>query len=482
MSGPQGAGYAWAPGPQAAPGPRPVDGRQFPPGFLFGASTSAFQVEGAADEDGRGLSMWDRFCQEPGRIEGGATAATACDHYHRVEEDVGLLNALSCNAYRFSLAWPRILPEGRGRREGRGLSHYDREIDALLARDITPVVTLYHWDLPAALEDQGGWCSRTTAEAFGEYAQVCFEAFGDRVPWWVSINEPWIASVLGYELGLHAPGHRDVRESVTAAHHLLLGHARAAEALSARGGTARIGVAHSLFPHYPASSSPEDCAASWASDGYVNRWYLDPLQRGTYPDDMRSRYEEVAGPLDFIVDGDTEAIGRRSDFIGVNYYTRRRVEAAPAKRPWPWHVLPPEEGLALTEGGWEVFPTGLTDLLVRLHRDYAAPLLITENGAIFNEGPDAGGTVGDHRRSHYLYGHLQAVLDAVESGATVAGYCHWSLMDNFEWALGYSPRFGLVHVDYETQARTIKQSGHYYRSVIEGRRLVAPPGTGGTPT
>jgi beta-glucosidase len=452
------------------------DGRRFPEGFLFGAATSAYQVEGAAGADGRGESIWDRFCREPGRVDGGGTGETASDHYHRLEEDVSLLSGLGCNAYRFSIAWPRIIPAGRGRIEPRGLAHYDRELDLLLARGITPVATLYHWDLPQALEEQGGWRARATAEAFGEYAAVCFERFGDRVPVWVSVNEPWIAAVLGHELGIHAPGQRDLKASVAAAHHLLLGHARAAEALSASGRSARIGVAHSLFPHEAASGSAEDREAAWLSDGYVNRWYLDPLQRGAYPDDVRERYESVAGPLDFIADGDLAAISARSDFIGVNYYTRRVVRAAPERHPWPFEVLPPAESAETTDGGWEMVPGHLRDLLLRLHRDYGAPpLLITENGAIMNDTPDDGGQVRDIRRARFLHDHLAAVLAAQEQGAAVFGYCHWSLMDNFEWALGYEPRFGLVHVDYPTQRRTVKDSGRYYHAVASSGQL-APLG------
>lgn len=468
-------GIAVPPAPSAPLGSTASwDGKAFPEGFLFGASTSAFQVEGALREDGRGISIWDRFCEAPGRIAGGGTGEVACDHYHRLDGDLDILGSIGCNAYRFSLAWPRILPEGRGRREARGLDHYDRQVDALLERGITPVATLYHWDLPQALEDEGGWRNRSTAEAFGQYAQACFEVLGDRVALWVSINEPWVVSVLGHELGIHAPGERDLRSSVTVAHHLLLGHARAAEALGATGQRSRIGVAHSLFPHQAASSSAEDLAAAWLSDGYVNRWYLDPLQRGRYPDDVREQYEAMVGPLDFVRPGDLEAIGARSDFVGVNYYTRRTVRAAPSRRPWPFEVITTDEGLPCTEGGWEVVPQCLTDLLVRLDHDYGRPeLLITENGAIFNAGPDLDGRVADHQRTSFLHDHLAAVLAACQKGARVLGYCHWSLLDNFEWALGYEPRFGLVHVDYGTQERTVKDSGYYYRSVASGGRLAA---------
>jgi beta-glucosidase len=464
--------------PPLAFDPRAQDGRPFPSRFLFGASTSAYQVEGAVHDDGRGESIWDRFCREPGRIEGGATGDVSCDHYQRMEEDLGLLVELGCNAYRFSLAWPRIVPEGGGRPEPRGLAHYDREIDSLLARGITPIVTLYHWDLPQVLQDAGGWSERRTAEAFGDFARICFGAFGDRVPLWVTVNEPWIVSFLGHELGLHAPGQRDLRTAVTVGHHLLLGHARAAEALSATGHDARVGVAHSLFPHEPASGSDADGEAAHLSDGYVNRWYLDALQRGSYPDDVRRHYESLLGPLDFVRPDDLAAIGRRSDFIGVNYYTRRVVRAAPGRRPWPFEVVPAAEGVARTDGGWEVVPGYLTSLLVRLHRDYGSPLLVTENGAIFNDGPGPDGRVPDARRTRFLHDHLAAVLAARAAGADVLGYCHWSFLDNFEWALGFAPRFGLVHVDYATQRRVVKDSGLYYRDVAATGRLAPVPAAG----
>ena len=276
---------------------------RFPGGFLWGASTSAYQVEGATGTGGRGESIWDRFCREPGRVTGGANGDVACDHYRRWREDVALIAGLGLNAYRFSIAWPRLLPEGRGRAIAAGIAHYDRLIDVLLGHGITPVVTLYHWDLPQALQDEGGWRNRATADRFGDYAALCFGRFGDRVRYWVTQNEPWIAAVLGHELGVHAPGERDVAGSVRAAHHLLLSHGRAAAALAAAGQDAMIGLAYSLFPHYPVTGSEADRDASWASDGYVNRWYLDPVLRGSYPADMAARYERVAGPLDFIRPG-----------------------------------------------------------------------------------------------------------------------------------------------------------------------------------
>jgi beta-glucosidase len=458
--------------------------KRFPDGFRWGVSTSAYQIEGAVHEDGRGPSIWDTYSHTPGKIDGGGTGDVACDHYNRWREDLDLIAALNMNAYRFSLAWPRIYPTGAGAVEQRGLDHYDRLIDGLLERGVEPIVTLYHWDLPQALEDAGGWRNRDTVERFAEYAATCFDAYGDRVQTWLTINEPWIIGLLGYLHGLHAPGYSDdVLGEVTVFHHLLLAHGRAVQGFRAHA-DGRIGAAPNFAPHYPASDSPADVEASWASDGYVNRWFLDPIFRGAYPGDMRARYEELLGPLDFIHDGDLETIAQPVDLLGVNYYAPRVTEAVPGDKPWPWRVIVPEGvqttggftgGVVSTEAGTPIVPAGLTDLLVRLHEDYGGvPLLITENGAVFNEQPGPDGRVRDARRVDFIHGHLEAVLDALEQGANVIGYCHWSLMDNFEWKLGYGQRFGIVHVDYDTLVRTVKDSGHYYSRVAVANALVEP--------
>jgi beta-glucosidase len=424
--------------------------RRFPEGFRWGVATSAFQIEGAEDADGRGPSIWDDFAGESGELAG-----DACDHYRRWPEDVELMTCLGVNAYRFSIAWPRLFPDGN-RIERRGLDHYDRLLDALLERGIEPLVTLYHWDLPAALD----WRSRSTVERFAEYAATCFDAYGDRVERWVTINEPWIVGVLGYQLGIHAPGVRDLRASVEAMHHLLLAHGRAAQELAGRG---EIGVAFCLFPHY--AEQPSDEEAARLSDGYVNRWFLDPVLKGRYPQDMRQVYEERIGGLDFVRDGDLETIASGSDFVGVNYYTRRVMRSAPGRNPFPWEVVTLGD-VPMTGGDWEIVPEAFTDLLLRLRADYGdVPILITENGGIFPE------PVHDERRIEYLRGHLAAVHDAIDRGVPVRGYYHWSLMDNFEWALGYGPRFGLVHVDYETQERMIKDSGRWYAQVARANAL-----------
>ena len=428
--------------------------------ILWGVATSAFQIEGSLDADGRGKSIWDDFPSDAGE-----TGAIACDHYRRWRDDVDLIAQLGVNAYRFSIAWPRLLPDGSGRIEQRGVDHYSRLIDALLERSIEPVVTLHHWDLPASLD----WRDRDTAQRFAEYAQLCFDAYGDRVKWWLTINEPWIVGLLGFLHGLHAPGITgDVRAEVTVFHHLLLAHGLAVQAY--RGG-GEIGIALNLCPHYPASDDPADAEVTQASDEYVNRWFLDPLYGCGYPPGMRGRYEQLVGELDFIQDGDLGTIAAPTGYLGVNYYAPRVMQAVPGDAPWPWRVIVPEEwpttagftgGVVSTDAGTPIFARGLTDLLVRAHRAYGARVMITENGAVYPE------PLHDDRRIEFIGAHVAAVRAAIAQGVDVLGYCHWSLMDNFEWKLGYAQRFGLVHVDYATQERTIKDSGRYYKELIKG--------------
>ena len=451
---------------------------KFPDGFLWGVATSSYQIEGSIDADGKGESIWDRFTHE--RLD--ENGDVACDHYRRWRSDVELLSELGVNAYRFSISWPRLFPDGRTR-EPRGFAHYDRLIDALVERAIEPVVTLYHWELPQALEDEGGWLARETVERFADYAAACFEAYGDRVRRWITINEPWIIGLLGYLHGLHAPGvTNDVRGEATAFHHVLLAHGRTARAFDV--GDGRIGITLSLAPHYPASDDPSDVEVTRASDEYVNRWFLDPVLRGSYPDGMRRRYEQLIGPLEFVRDGDLDVIATPTDFVGVNYYARRVMRHVAGRTPYPWEVVVPEEtpkteggteGVPMTEAGTEITPGAFFDLLVGLRRDYGdVPILITENGAVFGDGPDGDGRVRDERRVRFVHEHLAAVHAAIEQGVPVRGYFHWSFMDNFEWALGYAQRFGLVHVDYGTQARTIKDSGRYYARIARANELVAP--------
>ncbi|THG29260.1 GH1 family beta-glucosidase [Naasia lichenicola] len=441
----------------------------FPDGFLWGAATSAYQTEGSLDADGRGASIWDSFARIPGAIEGGGDASIATDSYRRWRDDLDLITELGLGAYRFSTAWSRVVPDGRGRIEPRALDHYERFVDGLLERGVTPVLTLNHWDMPQALMDEGGWLGRGSVDAFVHYATAVAERLGDRIPWWITQCEPWIVQLLGYQLGLHAPGLADLASSVRAGHHILLAHGAAYDAMRPLT-SGRIGAGPNLLPCVPASDSPEDRAAAIGSDGYVNRWYLDPLFLGKYPDDMRAHWERVAGPLDFIRDGDEAAIGGRMDFLGLNYYTRRVMTAAEVgpNRSFPWQVVRAPEESRLTDEGTEIVPEALLALLLRLKADYpAVPILITENGLTSNETPQHDGRVHDVRRIRFLRAHIAAMAEAVRQGVPLAGYLHWSLLDNFEWALGYRPRFGLVFVDYPTGQRTIKDSARHYSALID---------------
>jgi len=385
------------------------------------------------------------------------------------------VSELNLGAYRFSVSWARIMPEGRGRVEARGLDHYERFVDALLERGVTPMVSLNHWDMPDALMADDGWVGRSSVAAFTEFAMAVADRLGDRVQWWITQNEPWIIALLGYQLGLHAPGIRDLRASVAAGHHVLLGHGAAADAIHERVAGAQVGCTLSLFPCDPVSDDPADVEAAWGSDGYVNRWYLDPLLGLGYPEDMRGHYERAVGDLDDIIrDGDTELISGRSDYLGVNYYSRRVMTAAEPgpQRPFPWQVVPPRYETTYTDGGWEYAPDNLRTLLLRLHRDYpGVPLIITENGAVYGDTPMHDGLVHDNRRVEFVLDHLRAVRAAMDEGAPVLGYFYWSLMDNFEWALGYRPRFGLTYVDYRTGARTVKDSGRVYAEIARTGRL-----------
>jgi beta-glucosidase len=445
-------------------------GRVFPADFVWGAATAAYQTEGAATEDGRGESIWDRFTTLPGRIANGETGRVACDSYHRYAEDVRLMRELGLDAYRFSIAWPRVVPEGRGPVNAAGLDFYDRLVDELLAAGIEPFATLYHWDLPQALEDRGGWPSRETVDAFAGFVEVVVERLGDRVSRWITQNEPWVVAWLGYGRGEHAPGRRSDRDALAAAHHVLLAHGRAVEVIRRERPAAQVGITIDVIPIHPLTSSEADLAATSEEDGFRNRWILDPVLRGAYPEDMVRRFERILPP---VVDGDMAAISAPLDFLGVNYYRRHVVEAGPNGRP----VVVDVPGREHTAVGWEVYPDGLHELLLRLHEDYAPPpLYVTENGAAFGD-VRRNGTVEDPARTAYLERHLDAVAHAIADGVRVDGYFVWSLLDNFEWARGYAPRFGLVYVDYETLERVPKQSYHWYRDFIAAQRsLVVPAG------
>jgi beta-glucosidase len=443
----------------------PVLCSAFPEGFVWGAATSAYQIEGAVAEDGRGPSIWDRFSAMPGNVRDGDTGAVACDFYHRYPGDVELMREAGLDAFRFSIAWPRVVPEGRGAVNEAGLDFYDRLVDELLEAGIRPFPTLYHWDLPQALEDAGGWPERSTAEAFAEYAAVVAARLGDRIGDWTTHNEPYCSSWLGYGLGLHAPGRRDLAAAVAATHHVLLSHGYAAAILRQLCPQAEVGIVLDSWPVHPASDDPADLDAARRADGLRNRLFFDPVLTGAYPADVLA---SLPGLEAHVADGDLALISAPVDFVGVNNYSRRVVRANPDGGE-PLEVLTPEA--QRTGIGWEVYPEGLYEVLVRLHRDYGAPsLYVTENGGAFPDVRGHDGQVRDSVRIDYLERYLAAVARAGAEGVPVRGYFVWSLLDNFEWAQGYSQRFGLVYVDYATLERVPKSSFYWYRDLIAGAR------------
>jgi beta-glucosidase len=446
-----------------------MDKKIFPQGFVWGAATASYQIEGAWNVDGKGESIWDRFSHTPDMVQDGDTGDVACDHYHRWEADLGLIKNLGLKAYRFSIAWPRILPNGRGKVNQAGLDFYNQLVDRLLELKIEPFITLYHWDLPQKLQDEGGWPARPTADAFVEYTDIVSRALGDRVKNWITLNEPWVSAFVGYELGRHAPGHIDMHEALAASHHLLLSHGLAVPVIRRNCADANVGITLNFSPQVPASPSVADRdAANWM-DGYINRFFLDPLVGRGYPQDMASAFDN---PMTFVQLGDLTVISSPVDFIGVNYYTRNiaRSEKVSEGENAPRTVFRGDE---ITEMDWEVYPEGLYKILGRLYFDYDFPAIyITENGAAFNDVVGADGEVDDPARLSYIKRHLQQVHRAIEAGIPVKGYFAWSLMDNFEWGFGYSKRFGLIHVDYKTQKRTFKSSAKWYRQVIQHNNLV----------
>jgi len=465
----------------------------FPPGFRWGAATASYQIEGAVAEDGRTPSIWDTFSHTPGKVANGDTGDVAADHYHRVGADVALMAELGLQAYRFSTSWSRILPEGWGRVNQRGLDFYSRLVDELLGHGIEPVVTLYHWDLPQVLQDQGGWAERATAYHFADYAAVVAAALGDRVTTFTTLNEPWCSAFLGHASGVHAPGITDIVTSLRAAHHLNLAHGLGATALrAALPPTGQVSVTLNLMQLYPATPTPEDEDAVRSVDAVANRIFLEPMLNGGYPQDL---IVDTAALTDwsFVQAGDAEAIQVPIDVLGINYYTparvaavrpqdRERLAARAAEGPlgdqepayWPGSHLAyevPQDG-PYTDMGWRIEPSAFSALLLRVAKDYPwVPLMITENGAAYPDVIDADGHVHDADRIAYLDAHLAALLDAMDAGADVRAYFLWSLLDNFEWAWGYEKRFGIVYVDYETQVRTPKDSAFWYRSVIQAHAL-----------
>jgi beta-glucosidase len=445
-----------------------IDTSSFPSDFVWGAATASFQIEGATHEDGRGESVWDRFCATPGKVRGGDTGEVACDFYHRYRDDVRLMKELGLDAFRFSIAWPRVVPDGRGAVNDAGLDFYDRLVDELLANEIEPFATLFHWDTPQALEDVGGWSERATAEAFAEYAEAVANRLGDRVHHWITHNEPWVYAWIGHAWGEHAPGRTSEADAVAAAHHLLLSHGWAVDAIRRASPDARVGITLNLAHAYPASDTPEDEAAAYRVDGEGNRWFLDPIFRGSYPADLLERNELVQP---HVRDGDFEAISAPTDFLGVNNYFRFIVGAG---ADGPQMIGNPEA--QHTDMGWEVYPDGLHQLLVRVARDYEpAAIYVTENGAAFPDVRVHDGGVHDLERTAYLESYIGAVARAIAEGAPVKGYFVWSLLDNFEWAFGYSKRFGIVYVDYPTLERVPKDSFYWYRDLVSSRRDAPRP-------
>jgi len=468
-------------------------GSSFPPGFAWGAATAAYQIEGAVGEGGRTPSIWDTFSHTPGKVLDGDTGDTAVDHYHRFREDVRLMAELGLTSYRFSLSWPRIQPTGRGPAVERGLDFYRALVDELLTHGITPVATLYHWDLPQHLEDLGGWPARDTAARFADYAALAAEALGDRVGIWTTLNEPWCSAFLGYGSGVHAPGRTDPGDALKAAHHLNLGHGLAVGALrSALPSSARTAVSLNLHQIRPLTTDPADREAARRIDAVGNRVFTGPILGGAYPEDLLADTAHLVDWDGLVRPGDLAEISRPIDLLGINYYTPTVVSSAENAKdlprhdghgasdasPWPgaedvaFHLAPGER----TAMGWPIDPSGLTDLLLDVHRAHPGlPMLVTENGAAFEDAVGPDGVVDDPERISYLHGHLAAVARAVEAGADVRGYYLWSLMDNFEWSYGYSKRFGAVHIDYRTLARTPKASARWYAEVIRRGGLTHGP-------
>lgn len=465
--------------------------RRFPEGFLWGAATAAYQIEGAVAVDGRTPSIWDTFSETPGRVVGGHTGHVATDHYHRYRDDVALMKRLGLNSYRFSVSWSRVQPAGAGPANPAGLDFYRRLVDELLNNGITPWLTLYHWDLPQPIEDAGGWPARDTAERFADYASIVHGALSDRVEHWTTLNEPWCSSYVGYAACDHAPGRRDAASAVRAAHHLLLGHGLAVDAIRAANPQSKVGITLNLYAISSATDRPEDVEAARRIDGLCNTYWLDPVLLGRYPEQM---YSDLAPVTDFdhVRDGDLEIISRPLSMLGVNYYSRH-VLAAPAPGPdgvidWRGgspNAYPGSEGVAFVQRGvpvtamdWEIDAPGLAEVLERVNREYpAVPIYVTENGAAFQDEVAADGSVNDVDRRAYLEAHLGACYDAISAGVPLHGYFAWSLLDNFEWAWGYTRRFGIVYVDYTNQRRTPKASAHFYSDVIGRHGLIdAPPG------
>ncbi|NBU32136.1 MAG: beta-glucosidase [Actinobacteria bacterium] len=457
---------------------------KFPADFNWGVATSSYQIEGATSADGRGPSIWDTFCATPGKVVNAESGDVACDHYHRYPEDIAIMKELGVTSYRFSISWPRLFPNGDQVREERGFTFYNNLINELLANDIEPIVTLYHWDLPQALEDKGGWANREIVKSFADYATACAQAFGDRVTNWITLNEPWVFTWLGYLAGVHAPGRTELAASIAAAHHTSLAHAQGLRAIKSVNPDFKVGIALNMSNYRVTDeSNPELRRVESLLDGHLNRWWLDAMYYGQYPSEVVAELGENLGRV--FLPGDAELIQTQTDFIGVNYYSDNFISAPKPDQftnkvsgHFPFVVnFDSSAPLPHTDMGWPITPTGLYDLLVRINRDWpmVTNIAITENGAAYPEEPDEDGIVFDERRVTYLETHLTAVADAIADGVPVASYFAWSLMDNFEWAEGYAKRFGLVHVDFKTLERTLKNSAKYYQDVIKQQRTHGNP-------
>uniref|UniRef100_A0A7C2GF36 Beta-glucosidase n=1 Tax=Dictyoglomus thermophilum TaxID=14 RepID=A0A7C2GF36_DICTH len=434
----------------------------FPKEFLWGAATASYQIEGAWNEDGKGESIWDRFAHTPGTIYENQNGDIACDHYHRYEEDVELMAEIGLKAYRFSISWPRIFPEGRGKLNPKGVYFYEKLIDKLLEKNIKPAITLYHWDLPQALEDKGGWLNRDTAKYFSEYANFMFYKFGDVVPIWITLNEPFVSAFLGYAWGWHAPGKKDMKGAFVAGHNMLLAHGLAVQAYRDGGYKGNIGITINVATVYPETNSEEDLKAAEKQDAFGNRWFIDPIFKRKYPEIIWKILEENNWSFDFPI-SDFDIISSPIDFMGINYYTRNIVAYDKNSHLGVKRVEGPNEH---TDMGWEVYPDGLYDILIQLYRDYKIPIYITENGAAYNDTVEDG-RIRDINRINYLKEHIKRTYFAIRDGVDLRGYFVWSLMDNFEWAHGYSKRFGIIYVDYNTQKRILKDSAYFYKKIIE---------------
>lgn len=438
---------------------------QFPDKFLWGAATAAYQIEGAWNEDGRAESIWDRFSHTPGKVTKGENGDVACDHYHRWPQDVALMAELGLKAYRFSISWSRVLPDGRGNVNQKGIDFYSRLVDGLLEKNITPFITLYHWDLPQALQDAGGWLNRRIIDWFAEYAAVVYRALGDRVQNWMTINEPNVFSTLGYRLGYHAPGVQDPATSFQVLHHLYLAHGAAIRTMCEVLPSGKIGIVPALVQNYPATDSPEDIEAAHQRN-MMDQSLIEPLMRGQYLPQQLD-YLDSIGARPVILDGDMELISTPADFLGINHYFSYFVSAKHGDG-----FVPPKPGLPVTDLNWPIYPNGLRDMLIRVTKEYGSmPIYITENGAAFNDQVSPDGQIHDTRRVEFLRGFISALGEAIEAGVDVRGYFVWSLMDNFEWNKGYDPRFGLIYMDYTTQKRIVKDSGRFYADVIRANSV-----------